>query len=62
MTKKDYIAVGRIIAHVRSEKEQNYLMDAFAAYFKMDNPAFDKSKFFAFVLTEKKKPAKWWEK
>jgi len=29
-------------------------MDAFAAYFKTDNPAFDKSKFFAFVLKEKK--------
>lgn len=62
MTKKDYIAVAKIIAQVRSDKEQNYLMDAFAAYFKSDNSAFDKPKFFAFVLTEKKKPPKWWEK
>lgn len=45
MTKKDYIVVARILSTVRDKRERQRLAEAFAAWFRQDNPHFDVERF-----------------
>jgi len=50
MTKKDYIAIGKIISHVKSRNDRDSLIIALGSYFQSDNPSFNRDKFNHFVL------------
>jgi hypothetical protein len=50
MTKKDYIAVARILSTVTNKRERQRLAEEFAAWFRQDNPQFDVERFSSAVF------------
>ena len=56
MTKKDYIAVARILQRYNGKmppEEFTRLLDDFCGYFRADNPRFDAERFVLFVIKNK---------
>tara|TARA_R110000824_G_scaffold209198_2_gene395015 strand:- start:2110 stop:2295 length:186 start_codon:yes stop_codon:yes gene_type:complete len=49
LTRKDFIAMGEIIAQVDCDFDRTFLVDKFSNLFSNDNPRFNKEKFRGFV-------------
>jgi len=52
MTRKDYVVVAEILSTVRDRAERQRLAEAFAKWFRRDNPAFDVERFSSAIFKE----------
>jgi hypothetical protein len=52
MTKKDYIAIAEIIAHIEAKEVRNHIANLFSDHFQRDNPRFDRGRFVAAVIID----------